>query len=94
MVRAFVLYDEAPDPERYARHVEICKAVPGATFRHGRVFGAPMGEPPHGYYAEFEFADMEAFKAAARSEEFMATGKDAREMGARVTVEFSEITDA
>ena len=39
MVRAFVLYDEAPEPERYAAHVELCKAVPGATFRHGKVFG-------------------------------------------------------
>ena len=27
---------------------------------------------------------MDAFKAAARSEEFMATGKDAMEMGGRV----------
>jgi hypothetical protein len=91
MVRAFVLYDEAPDPERYARHVELCEAVPRATFRHGRIFGAPMGEPPHGYYSEFEFPDMDSFKAAARSPEFMATGKDAMDMGGRFTVEFAEL---
>ena len=91
MVRAIVLYDEAPDAERYAIHVELCQKVPGGTFRHGRVFGAPMGEPKYGYYAEWEFSDMDAFKTASRSEEFMATGKDAMEMGGRFTVMFSEL---
>ena len=33
--------------------------MPGATFRHGRVFGAAVGDPPHKYYAEFEWADMD-----------------------------------
>ena len=91
MVRAIVLYDEAPDPERYERHVTLCHKVPGATFRHGPVFGAPMGEPKHRYYAEWEFADMDAFKTASRSEEFMATCKDAMEMGGRFTVMFAEL---
>jgi len=91
MVRAIVLYDAAPDPDRYARHVELCRKVEGATFRHGRVFGAPMGEPKYGYYAEWEFPDKETFKAAARSEEFMATGKDAMEMGGRFTVLFADV---
>jgi hypothetical protein len=91
MVRAIVLYDEAPDPERYAHHVELCQKVPGATFRHGAVFGAPMGEPKYRYYAEWEFSDTEAFKTASRSEEFMATGKDAMEMGGRFTVMFAEL---
>ena len=91
MIRAFVLYDEEPDPQRYEQHAELCRKVPGATFRHGKVFGAPMGEPPHRYYAEWEFSDMDAFKSAARSPEFMATGKDAMEMGGRITVEFADI---
>jgi hypothetical protein len=91
MVRAIVLYDEEPDAERYAQHVELCRQVPGATFRHGRVFGAPMGDPAYRYYAEFEWPDMDAFKAASRGEEFAATGKDAMEMGKRVTVLFSEV---
>ena len=91
MVRAVVLYDEAPDPARYDEHVDLCRRVPGATFRHGRVFGAPMGEPAHAYYAEFEWPDMDAFKAGVRSDEFMATGKDAAAMGARLSVEFVEL---
>ena len=93
MVRAFVLYDEEPDPQRYAEHVELCLKVPGATFRHGRVFGSPMGEPAHAYYAEWEFADADAFKSATRSEEFIATGKDAYKRGfPQPTVEFAELS--
>ena len=91
MVRAIILYDEEPDPSRYADHVALCEQVPGGTFRHGRVFGAPMGEPPYRYYAEWDFPDLDAFKAAARSEEFMATGKDAMEMGGRFSVMFAEV---
>jgi hypothetical protein len=91
MVKAIVLYDEEPDPDRYAEHVALCRRVPDATFRHGRVFGAPMGEPKYRYYAEWEFPDMDAFKAAARSDEFMATGKDAMEMGGRFSVMFADV---
>jgi len=91
VIRAFVLYDEEPDPERYEQHAELCRKVPGGTFRHGKVFGAPMGEPAHRYYGEWEFADLDAFKTAARSPEFMATGKDAMEMGGRFTVEFADV---
>jgi hypothetical protein len=90
MVRAVVLYDEAPDPARYDEHVDLCRKVPGATFRHGKVFGAPMGEPAHAYFAEFEWPDLDAFKAGARSDEFMATGKDAMALGVRFSVEFVE----
>ena len=91
MVRAFVLYESEPDPERYERHAELCRQVPGGTFRHGKVFGAPMGEPAYAYYAEWEFSDRDTFQAAARSEEFMATGKDAREMGIPVKVMFADV---
>ena len=91
MVRAFVLYSEEPEPERYQRHVELCRLVEGAVFRHGRIFGAPGGEPRYRYYAEWEFPDAEAFKAAARTPEFASTGKDAAEMGGRFEVMFAEL---
>ena len=91
MIKAVVLYEEAPDEARYAEHVDLCRAVPGATFRHGRVFGAPMGDPAHRYYAEFEWPDMDAFRAGVSSAEFMATGKDAMAIGKRFSVEFVEI---
>ena len=91
MIRAFVLYEEEPDPARYEQHAELCRNVPGGTFRHGRVFGAPMGEPKFKYYTEWEFADMDAFRAAARTDEFMATGRDAMEMGVPLHVLFAEV---
>jgi hypothetical protein len=93
LVRAIVLYDEEPAAERYAQHAELCRKVPGAAFRHGRVFAAPMGDPKYAYYAEWEWPDMDSFKSGARSDEFMATGKDAMDMGmgGRFTVMFAEL---
>jgi hypothetical protein len=92
MIRVFVLYDEEPDSQSYEEHAELCRQVPGGTFRHGRIFGSPRGDPAHRYYAEWEFADRDAFKTAAQSEEFMATGRDARDRGLpRPTVEFVEV---
>jgi hypothetical protein len=52
-----------------------------------------MGEPAYRYYAEWEFADMDAFKGAARSEEFVATGKDAMQMGGRFQVLFADVSE-
>ena len=63
---------------------------PGATFRHGKVFGSPMGEPAHRYYAEWEFAGPgRRSRRPRRQHEFMATGKDAYKRGfPQPTVEF------
>ena len=92
MIRVVVLYGEEPDSQQYAEHAGLCRRVEGGTFRHGKVFGAPRGEPAHAYYAEWEFADRDAFKAATASEEFTATAKDARDRGLpRPTVEFLEV---
>ena len=92
MIKVVVLYEQAPDADAYAGHVEVCRQVPGGTFRHGKVLGSPAGEPAHAYLAEWEFPDRESFEAATRSEEFAATGKDARDRGLpRPTVEFFEL---
>jgi uncharacterized protein (TIGR02118 family) len=94
MYRVTVLYEIEPDEQEYAAHAEMCRCVPGSEFRHGKVMGAPMGEAPHAYYAEWEFPDKEAFDAAVRSEEFMATGKDAYKRGfPQPTVQFVELSD-
>jgi hypothetical protein len=92
MVRVFVLYEQEPDSGRFEHHAELCRKVPGGTFRHGRVFGAPVGEPLYRYYAEWEFPDRDGFGVAARTDEFMATGKDAMEMGVPFRVHFAEIS--
>jgi hypothetical protein len=93
MYRVIVLYEQEPDAGSYAEHVEICRQVPGAVFRHGKVFGAPMGAPEHAYYAEFEFADEDSFKNAARSPEFLAAGKDVADRGLpQPTIEFAALS--
>jgi len=92
MYRVTVLYENEPDEQEYAAHAEMCRCVPNAVFRHGRVTGSPMGDASHAYYAEWEFADKDAFDHAVRSEEFMATGKDAYKRGLpKPTVQFMEI---
>jgi hypothetical protein len=50
-----------------------------------------MGEPRYRYFAEWEFPDRDAFKEASRSPEFMATGKDAIEMGGTFDVMFVDV---
>jgi hypothetical protein len=92
MIRAIVQYESEPDLERYARHVqEFVTKVECSAFRHGRIFGSPFGEPAARYYAEFEWEDKAAFKAAVNAEPFSASGKDAMEMGIPFTVQFAEI---
>jgi hypothetical protein len=91
MIRVFIVYEAAPDADRYAEHVVLCRRVEGATFRHGPVFGAPVGEPEFGYYAEFEFPDRDTFKAAAGSPEFAATAKDAMAMSIPFKVHFASV---
>jgi hypothetical protein len=93
VIRVFVVYDEEPDPGRYEQHAELCRQVEGATFRHGKVFGAPMGEPRFKYYAEWEFPDLDAFKAAARTPEFTKTGVDAMAMGVPFQVHFADVKE-
>ena len=91
MIRVFVTYESEPDPERYAQHAELCRRVPGATFRHGQVHRTLHGAPEWKYYAEFEFLDMDSFQAVARSDEMLATGKDAAEMGIPHSVYLAEV---
>jgi hypothetical protein len=91
VIRVFMVYDETPEPERYERHAALCREVEGGTFRHGAVFGAPIGEPRFRYYAEWEFPNMDAFKAAARTPEFIETGKDAMAMGVPFNVSFASV---
>jgi hypothetical protein len=90
--RIVILYEQAPDPEGYADHVERFCQAPNGVFRHGRVTGAPVGDA-HGYYAEFEFADKQAFDEFARSEQFMGAGRDVMERGWQLSsVEFVELS--
>jgi hypothetical protein len=91
--RIVILYKEAPDPEGYAEHVERFCQPPNGVFRHGKITGAAIGEPAHAYYAEFEFADKQAFDEFASSEQFMGAGRDVMERGWQLSsVEFAELS--
>ena len=90
MVRVFVVYEQEPDAGRFEEHAELCRRVEGGTFRHGKVFGSPSGQR-FAYYAEWEFPDQEAFRAASRTEEFAATGQDAAAMGIPFHVHFADV---
>ena len=92
MVKVFVLYEQEPEPARFEKHAELCRRVQGGTFSHGKVFGAPTGQK-FAYYAEWDFPDMDAFKEAARTEEFGATGRDAAEMGVPFHVHFADVDE-
>jgi hypothetical protein len=91
VIRVVALYDAEPDAARYEQHVELCRKVPGSTFRHGKVLRKLAGEHELSYYAEFEFPDMDSFQPVARSEELAATGKDAAEMGVPHSVYLVEV---
>jgi hypothetical protein len=92
MVKVFVLYEQEPEPARFEKHAELCRRVQGGAFSHGKVFGAPTGQK-FAYYAEWDFPDMDAFKEAARTEEFAATGRDAAEMGVPFHVHFADVDE-
>jgi hypothetical protein len=91
MFRAVVLWERAPDPEWYSRHAELCKKVPGVTFRAGRIFGSPAGKPDRELYAEFEFVDRESFDRGMTSAEMGAAVEDGQTQGIPFHVYFVEL---
>jgi hypothetical protein len=92
--RLVVQFERAPDPERYRQHLDdFVSKVSCKAFRQGPAIGSPFGEPVFKHYAEFEWADKEAFESATRSAEFNETGRDAMEMGIPFTATFVELTE-
>ena len=90
MIRVFVLYREQPNPEQYAKHVELsAREVPGATIRHGRILGSAAGQSEYAYYFEFEFPDRDAWAAARDG--LMRSGEDGQNLGVPFEVYFAEI---
>ena len=90
MIRVFVLYPEAPDPQRYEQHVEVSRReVPAATIRHGRILGTAEGESDIAYYFEYEFPDRDTWKAA--QDGLMKVGEDAQGLGIPFRVYFAEL---
>jgi hypothetical protein len=90
VIRVFVLYSEAPDPEQYEQHVELNRQeVPSAAIRHGRILGTPQGESDVAYYFEYEFPDPETWRQA--QDGLMKAAADARGLGVPFRVYFAEL---
>ena len=87
MHRLTIQYDAPADPEAFDQqyfdqHVPLCKPLPGLvamSFSKPRALGP--GTAPY-LVAELDFADGEALKAALRSPEMAAVGKDAESLSA------------
>jgi hypothetical protein len=91
VIRVFVLYPDAPDPDRYEQHVELSRReVPSATIRHGRILGTPEGESDLAYYFEYEFPDRETWKAAQNG--LVKAAEDAQGLGVPFRAYFAEVT--
>jgi hypothetical protein len=93
VIRVFVLYPEAPDPEQYAEHVQLnLREVPSALIRHGRILGSPQGESEYAYYFEYEFPDRETWDEAR--EGLLKGAEDAQRLGVPFKVYFAELETA
>ena len=93
MFRAVVLWERAPDADWYSRHAELCKQVPGVSFKAGRIFGSPVGKPDREQYAQFDFPDREAFDRGMTSPEMRAAVEDGQTQGIPFHVYFVELND-
>ena len=81
-MKLIAMYTQPDDVEafeaEYAKHLELVEHIPGLQeTRLTRVSRTLQGD--HGFYmmAEMIFPDKDTFKAAMRSPEMAATGKDA-----------------
>jgi hypothetical protein len=93
VIRVFVLYPEAPDPERYQQHVELnLREVPSALIRHGSVLGSAQGKSEYAYYFEYEFPDRDTWDQARAG--LLKGAEDAQTLGVPFKVYFAELETA
>ncbi len=95
MVRAFVLYESEPDPERYRQHIDEFAL-------EGLMLGVPAREDLRVAVRRAQVPLLRGVRVGrhgrlqggrANSEEFAASGKDAMAMGIPFTVHFAEIAE-
>ena len=92
MVRAVILFEQAPDPARYGQHNdEFSSKVEYTAFRHGRTIGYPSASLASSTTQSSNGTTGRRSRAAANSPEFAAAGEDAMAMGIPFTVHFVEV---
>jgi len=81
-VKLIALYRKPDDIDAFMAHYRDVHLPLVAKTPHlqktviNRVTGGPMGEPPYFMMAEMHFPDADSFKAAMKSDENKAAGKD------------------
>lgn len=82
MIKMIALYkkpeDQAAFDEHYKNvHTPITEKIPGLKkMEVTKIIGSPMGESDYSLLCEMYYEDMSAFKAAMKSDEAKASGKD------------------
>ena len=82
MVKLIALYKKPADPEAFEQHytnvhIPLIEKIPGVRKTEwSRITASPTGEAPYYMMYEMYFDNMEAYKAAMKSEENKAAGKD------------------
>lgn len=84
------------DAHYFGEHVPLVNATPGLVRAEiARVTRTMVGEPAYHVMAELYFEDLDAFKAGARSEPWIESGKNLEQWGGMqlVTMFTAEVVD-
>jgi uncharacterized protein (TIGR02118 family) len=82
MIKLIALYKKPADVEAFEQHyanvhLKLVEKIPGLRKTEWtRITASPTGEAPYYMMYEMYFDNMDAYKAAMRSEENKAAGKD------------------
>ncbi len=82
MIKLIALYKKPADVEAFEQHyanvhLKLVEKIPGIRKTEWtRITASPTGEAPYYMMYEMYFDNMDAYKAAMRSEENKAAGKD------------------
>jgi uncharacterized protein (TIGR02118 family) len=101
MLKFVALYRSPADPAEFDRHyfgehVPLVNQTPGLVRAEiAKVTRTMVGEPAYYLLAELYFDDVDAFKAGAKSEPWVASGKNLQEWGGMelVTMFTAEVVD-
>lgn len=101
MMKVVALYKHPENKEKFDDHyfnvhAPLTAKIPGLQeMRVTKFTGSPMGESPYYLMCEMIYENKETFKAAMKSEEAKASGKDAMEFaGGIVTLMIGEDVNA
>lgn len=100
MVKVIALYKQPEDREKFDEHyfnthIPLTEKIPGLKkVEMTRIIGSPMGKSEYYMLCEMYYEDHESMKAAMKTDEAKASGKDAmRFAGELLTLMIGEEID-